>query len=520
MLFSSVRRLRAAIIAVTAILACGATATAADVDYGGYRPHYQGYGVDTRGGRGGSVQRVTHLLDTMDAASPNWNGSLRKAVSAAGARFVVFEVSGTIPLVAPLIISNPNVTIAGQTAPSPGITLRNSYIQIDAADVVIQHVRVRPGAVGGLPHGIHVRNGAHRIVLDHVSVSWTVWSGIDLHAQDAPAPNIGDVTLIDSLVSEILSCSGVNTQLRCDPATMTGIPHSRAILVGDNNTSKTYNNGRTRFAMIRTVSANNDQRHPAIQGPVDTFIVNNLIYNPSLVPISAIFFSDDYNRGGANAVVVGNSMIPGPTTPGYKGYVPRFYPEEGPAYMVQLDFSTSSATRIFLDGNHFAPRCSGTACLASPQAQWVLAYDKPGMQGRNLHADKPPLTLANLPLSSLMPYTAVEAYVTANAGARPLDRDAVDARVMRDVAARTGKAINTPADVGGYPVLPENRRPLTVPADPHAVVDAAGRTRIEQWLESFARVLEPANASAVGAPANLRLLENGLSAPRQLRAIE
>jgi len=313
---------------------------------------YQGYGVNTPGGRGGSIQRVTHLIDTIDPYSSYWEGSLRKAVTTPGARFIVFEVSGTISLVTTLVVTEPFLTIAGQTAPSPGITLRNGYIQLDTHDVVIQHIRVRPGAIGDLPHGIHVRNGGHNIVLDHVSVSWTVWTAIDLFAQDYPAPNIGDVTLIDSLVSEVLACSGVNFLVPCDPATLRGRPNSLAILVGDNNTNTTYNDGRIRFAMIRSISANNNQRHPAIQGDVDTFLVNNLIYNPSLQPISAIHFSDGFHKGGAQAVIMSNLLIPGPTTPGYGGYSAQLYREEGNVSLIQIDASTAPSTRIFLNGNY------------------------------------------------------------------------------------------------------------------------------------------------------------------------
>lgn len=498
------------VISLFTALAWVPQAAAADADYGGYRPQYQGYGVNTPGGRGGSVQRVTHLLDTVDPNSPNWQGSLRKAVTTPGARFVVFEVSGTISLVTTLIITEPFLTIAGQTAPSPGITLRNGYIQLDTHDVVIQHIRVRPGAIPDLPHGIHVRNGGHNIVLDHVSISWTIWTAVDLYAQDWPAPNVGDVTLIDSLISEALSCSGMNNVHPCDPVTMTGTPHSRAVLAGDNNTSTTYNNGRTRFAMVRTISASNDQRHPAIQGDVDTFIVNNLIYNPSLQPISAIFFSDDYGRGPATAVVKGNLMVAGPTTPGNKGYVARFWPEEGPVSMVQLDATANSASRIYLDDNYYAPQCGGNACLASPEAQWMLAIDRPALQGRNLHASTPPLSLGNFPLSSMLSNTQVEASLTANSGARPLDRDPVDKRVINDIRNRTGKSINTPAAVGGYPTLAEAHRPLIIPSNPNQTADAYGRTRIEQWLEGMARDLEAASAqkpTSLSTPVNLRWLQ-------------
>src|SRR4051812_47253488 len=106
-----------------AIALIAAAPAGAQTDFGGYRPSYQGYGVNTPGGRGGAVLRVTHVRDTVDSASPFWAGSLRKALTTPGARFIVFETSGTIDLVAPLTVSNPFLTIAGQTAPSPGILI-------------------------------------------------------------------------------------------------------------------------------------------------------------------------------------------------------------------------------------------------------------------------------------------------------------------------------------------------------------------------------------------------------------
>jgi len=90
-----------------------------------------------------------------------------------------------------------------------------------------------------------------------------------------------------------------------------------------------------------------------------------------------------------------------------------------------------------------------------------------------------------------MPPADVLPYVLANAGARPLDRDAVDRRVVDDVINRTGRLIASQSTVGGFPVLAELRRSLAIPADPNAIADSAGRTRIELWLESMARALEP-----------------------------
>jgi hypothetical protein len=480
----------------------------AQVDYGGYRPHYQGYGVDTPGGRGGAILRVTHTYDTTDSSSPYWNGSFRKAVTTQGARFVIFEVSGTINLVTNIVITHPLITIAGQTAPSPGILLRGGHIQLDTNNVVIQHIRVRPGAIHGHPHGIWIRSDANNIVLDHVSVSWTVWTGIDLFAA-TNGPAIGDVTIVDSIVSEALACSGVNRNIPCDPKIFprAGIPNSKAVLVGDSSGDRTYNNGIPRLAMVRNLLAHNQDRQPQVQGDVHLFYVNNLVYNPSLIPQSAIYWTNGFNVGPSLTVAKGNLLIAGPTTPSHNGYVPPIYPEEREVFWGRIGSTINPGTRIYLEGNYYARHCGDKACLSSPEAQWRLVKNWSGLPVSTLRASSPPLTLSTLPLSSVMPYTQVEASVLANAGARPLDRDSVDARIVRDVKYRTGRVINTPNDVGGYPVLARRQRSLTVPANPHGVVDGAGRTRIEAWLESYARALEPTRGATLPAPTNVQLVQ-------------
>src|SRR5690606_19667981 len=86
-------------------------------------PGLSGHGVDTPAGRGGTVYRVTNLNDS-------GAGSLKACVDASGPRVCVFEVSGTIHMSGDLNIRNPKITIAGQTAPSPGITLRGGGIWV------------------------------------------------------------------------------------------------------------------------------------------------------------------------------------------------------------------------------------------------------------------------------------------------------------------------------------------------------------------------------------------------------
>jgi subtilisin-like proprotein convertase family protein len=98
-----------------------------------------GGGAAAGGGRGtnGTVYHVYNLNDS----GP---GSLRDAVSATN-RTVVFDVSGTINLLSPLVITNSYLTIAGQTAPH-GITVAGQMTTVQFAhDVIIRDLRFRPG---------------------------------------------------------------------------------------------------------------------------------------------------------------------------------------------------------------------------------------------------------------------------------------------------------------------------------------------------------------------------------------
>ena len=97
-------------------------------------------GAVTRGGAvaGGKVLHVTSLADS----GP---GTLREAVMTRGPKVVVFDVGGVIRLASDLKLATNQTTIAGQTAPAPGITLTGGSLRLSASDLVIQHIAVRPG---------------------------------------------------------------------------------------------------------------------------------------------------------------------------------------------------------------------------------------------------------------------------------------------------------------------------------------------------------------------------------------
>jgi len=102
-------------------------------------PGAVGWAAQTPGGRGGKIIRVTNL----NADGP---GSLKEAIETAGPRIVVFEVGGVIDLKrSTLTIREPFITIAGQTAPSPGITIIRGGLILRGHDAIIRHLRVRTG---------------------------------------------------------------------------------------------------------------------------------------------------------------------------------------------------------------------------------------------------------------------------------------------------------------------------------------------------------------------------------------
>lgn len=142
-------------------------------------PGAEGFGAHTPGGRGGRIIEVTNL-------NTDGPGSLQAACSAKGPRIVVFRVSGIID--AGVGITEPFITIAGQTAPGDGICIRNGGIGVYTHDVVVRYLRARPGDHPFGPGGenrdcISVAGPADRVynvVIDHCSASWGTDENIQL----------------------------------------------------------------------------------------------------------------------------------------------------------------------------------------------------------------------------------------------------------------------------------------------------------------------------------------------------
>ena len=133
-------------------------------------PGAEGYArYTTTGGRGGNIVHVTNLNDSGD-------GSLRWALNQSGTKTIVFDVSGYIDLKSDLNISS-NTTIAGQTAPGDGITLRYYTVKFTGCDnVICRYIRFRRSQIKDVNDGADATWGRqHRnIILDHCSFSWSI----------------------------------------------------------------------------------------------------------------------------------------------------------------------------------------------------------------------------------------------------------------------------------------------------------------------------------------------------------
>jgi hypothetical protein len=383
-------------------------------------PGAVGWAATTPGGRGGKVIRVTNL--DADGA-----GSFKAALEAKGPRIVVFEVGGVIDMKRQEIrITEPFLTIAGQTAPSPGITLIRTGIDIAAHDVIVRHIRVRTGADGqakrsGWDPDAMGTISAARVIVDHCTLSWAIdenlsasgprFMGKDIHEWRANTSH--DITFSYNAVYEGLA----------DASHPKG-EHSKGSLIHDNVTN---------ILIYRSVYASNLERSPLFKGGVHGAIVNNLIFNPgkralhyNLMQLE--WLGRPYEVGKMSAV--GNVLRGGPSTDG------------------KLPF-------LMLGGDGDLEYYGKDNVAVDQYGAPLPMFGRYGETRANLiEVEAPPSWPAGL---DVLPSRDVESHVLANAGARPWDRDADDLRVLFFVAEGRGQIINDEKDVSEYPKQKETR---------------------------------------------------------------
>ena len=429
-------------------------------------PEAEGYGRFARGGRGGQVYEVTNLND----AGP---GSLREAVEASGPRTVVFRVGGLIALKSKLIVRNPYLTVAGQTAPGDGICLKNyTFGCLGAHDVIIRHVRIRLGDESGATQDGAGARGCDHVVYDHCSISWSIDEGFSSREGR-------NISVQRCIIAEALNLADHEKYKG------TGKGHSFAGSISGDVGSFHHNLLAHCTGRNWSLAGGLDRSGTKLAGRLD--IRNNVVYN----------WRDRTTDGGVRELnFVGNYYLPGPTTKVFTLLKPdRGDPERG--------------MRAFMDGNVIDGKPEFDA------DNW-RAYVGPADGMEKVRAPRP----------LFEPYvktqTAPEAFasVLADVGATRPKSDAIDRRIIDDVHKRghtyTGSRgklpglIDTPKDVGGWPEYQSAAVPLDTDHD--GIPD--------DWEKAHG--LDPKNPSdgAAYRPdgyTNLEIYLNALAAPAEFK---
>lgn len=387
-------------------------------------PGAEGYGKYTTGGRGGRVLTVTNLED----GGP---GSFRDAVEQTGPRIVVFAVDGTIELKSPLRVNNDSITIAGQSAPGDGICLKDYPLVVNASNVIIRYLRVRVGDrhqldSDGLGGG---RYGQKNVILDHLSVSWSIDECLSIYKTE-------NLTVQWCLVTHSLNTS-VHTK-------------------GSHGFGGIWGGYKATFH--HNLLANHASRNPRFSSVDGTKWVdyrNNVVYNWG--------FKTAYGGGHhAEINMVNNYYKPGPASQHHRlldvaeDGTGRYYVAgnvmEGDDAVTQDNHSAvrDCAGKCYIRGRKSAGPDSGISPDAIPE---------PGEECESCLVDAP------------FPYEPIEEDTPAVAYQRVLksvgcsfSRDAYDREVLRQVKKGIGTfgtngIINSQEDVGGWPKLKSKKAP-------------------------------------------------------------
>jgi pectate lyase len=367
----------------------------------------KGFGLDSKGGSGGEIIKVTNL-------NREGEGSFASALGHEGPRIIVFEVAGVIDLDRKsLRITNPFVTIACQTAPSAGITLIRGGLSVQTHDVIIQHLKIRPGEAGQEKKsgwevdGIGCSKGAWNVIIDHCSVTWSTDENISPSGPrfDGAGPDEWrENTSHKVVISNCIIAEGLSN------STHSKGEHSKGTLVHDN---------ASEILITGNLYASNMQRNPLFKGGARGVVVNNYIYNPGNAAIhfglvEAEWEGHDFLTG--IMVVEGNYIEAGPDT--------RSSMAAG---------SFRGPVEVFWNENAIVP-----------------VSDRKELTGTFTRTEQKPFWPEGL---KAIPSGEVKKKVLENAGAFPWDRDPIDKRIIEAAARGTGRLINSENEVGGYPTF-------------------------------------------------------------------
>ncbi len=404
--------------------------------------HYiQGGGSEASGGQGGTVYVVTMLTDSINPADNKpVPGTLRYAIEQAEARIVLFRVAGTIHLNKPLTINKGNLTIAGQSAPGDGICLADYPLIINDADnVIVRFIRVRLGDRYNHEYDVVSVNDSKRVVLDHLSCSWSVDECVSCYGNT-------DFTMQYCIVSEALKISvhGKGS-------------HGYGGIWGGTNAS--FHHNLLAHHDSRTPRFDHDYVNSTHIGPID--FVNNVVYNWG--GNSAYGGEGSTNgAGGRHINFVSNYYKPGKATKsGVKARLLNPTTKCGPTEKDPHAGCTGKLGGTVDPGKFYLTNNIMDGSPSVTSDNWSGVYPDEASKKEQCKATSRWME-GLTPLVNEQTAEAAYETVLAKAGCS-LHRDAVDTRIIEEVRTgtytyegskgSTGGLIDTPSDVGGWPAL-------------------------------------------------------------------
>lgn len=322
-------------------------------------------------------------------------------------KLIIFETSGVITDFEEIKFQDDYITVAGQTAPSPGISIHGSQFTVSGDHVVMQHLRVRAGDNSvGVPgqNRNAIEAGGDYNILDHMTFSW---------APDTTAYVGGSYSsMSNSIISE-----GLRYSIHDD--NIGGQHSSNFALTGSASQYTMAINNLISHAMWR-----NPKTDPPDQ---KLLIANNMAYNPGNFNLE---IGEGVGQTACQLSIVGNISMAGIDS---SASVKTRYPHW---------INTQNAgSDIYLDDNKFCDEYGGTCDTQDDSEDWDEAYCGSGDPDcttviANNQSLTPPFAYPTG--YTPMAVTAVEAYIIANVGARPDDRDEVDTRIVGDITEEGG----------------------------------------------------------------------------------
>jgi len=378
-------------------------------------PTAEGAGASALGGRGGKVMQVTNLND----AGP---GSLRACAESDGPRNCVFRLGGTITLQKEIRVDSPYLTIAGQTAPGGGITIRmnpdvsDEVLNIRTHDVVVRYLRLRPGGSSvrkDNQRGLTIANqnpgNVYNIIIDHCSIGW---------ASDETAIawyDARDITFQWSIFHEGFDCASHTEATDCS------VSHSKGLLVGSEATADHPASGD--ISIHHNIFAHHGERGPRLANGGVADVVNNVAYN----------------------MKYGASQATNRVSPARSNYVNNLYikgPESEIDYFIVPYVETNGNDfEIFVEGNisTFRPNDNMDEELAVRPRNFTW-------RTQQRHSANPVKTYACASLSNC----EMKDIVLARAGSTFPMRDAADKRIIAEIESLTGQIIDGQSQAGCF----------------------------------------------------------------------